>query len=411
MIALAVTTHTAAAAPDDDLLEQAKQRQQVAIQKAEQEVRQADALAAQVGKNDPARAIEILKSAIVAVEANEEVPEAKRASLKRALGLTVRAFVGRLQGLTRTTPIAPAVVDARRLQEERERQDNAALARAMQEIQALRASGRSIEANRMQEDLRSRYPSTPALAAGSIIAGRNDYLADSRRIADQKNTGYLGVNREIDKAAIPEPRDYVLPPDWVEKSKKRSLSAQLTETEKGILRALNTQTSADLDGKSFDDVIKWIETAMGKPVVIIVPPVVLQEAQVTSDTTVKAKFDRVTFRTVLKKVLAEVGLIYVIKDQVIQVTTAARAREMLTTRSYYVGDLVSVVDVRFGPIQNQFQMIDNVNRVMAMVVQSIDPTAWEANGGLGRISFDPITMSIVVRQTAEVHMMLGVGLR
>ena len=100
--------------------------------------------------------------------------------------------------------------------------------------------------------------------------------------------------------------------------------------------------------KKNPEVIKYLEKAMGQP--IIVPQAVLAEVQVTSETPVKLKTDRVSMRTVLKKLLAEVNLAYVIKDQTIQVMTTRGAAETMSTRTYYVGDLVTVVDLRFGPV-------------------------------------------------------------
>ena len=56
----------------------------------------------------------------------------------------------------------------------------------------------------------------------------------------------------------------------------------------------------------------------------------------------------IAMRTALRKVLADQGLSYVIKDEVIYVTTAAKAREMMSTRVYYVGDLVNAGDFADG---------------------------------------------------------------
>ncbi len=397
----------AQAAPD--LLDQARARQEIEIQRIEQAVKDADRTAGLIGRNDPAQAVQILKTALATVEASPDVPEARKATLKRKLELSLRAFQGRIVDASRQNPVLPAIDDARRHQEIRQRQEAAQIERSLAEIRSLRAAGRTWDARQMQDDLHQRFPNTPAVQAGGLIGSRNDALADNRRFQDQRQTGYLGVQREIERANIPVTRDYNLPADWVEKSKRRSPAMQLTKTERAILEALNKPISPNFDGQTFGEVISYLEKVIGQP--IIVPQGALTEAQITSETPVRLKAERVTVRTVLKKVLAEVGLAYIIKDQTIQVTTQRGALETLSTRTYYVGDLVSVVNVNWGPFVNQFQAVQNIYQLMNMIVQTIDPLSWQANGGLGRIAFDPISMSIVVRQTAEVHMMLGIGLR
>ena len=56
-------------------------------------------------------------------------------------------------------------------------------------------------------------------------------------------------------------------------------------------------------------------------------------------------------------------------------------------------------------------MIQQVNQLAIMIQQSYDPNSWQNNGGPGSITFDPISMSFVIRQTAEMHFLLGVGMR
>jgi hypothetical protein len=120
---------------------------------------------------------------------------------------------------------------------------------------------------------------------------------------------------------------------------------------------------------------------------------------------------RASLRTLLRKALADLGLTYVVKDQTIQVTTPARAREMMTTRSYYLGDVAGVVDMRWGPVVSQAIMTQNIINLVNTITSSIDPQSWEVNGGAGRIFYNPVTMMLTVRQSAEVHYMLGNGIR
>jgi hypothetical protein len=153
----------------------------------------------------------------------------------------------------------------------------------------------------------------------------------------------------------------------------------------------------------------YFQKVMGVPV--IVDPLAMVEAGITNESPINLSTNKIATRTILKKLLAELALTYVIKDEAVYVTTAARAKEMMTVRTYYVGDLAGVMDVRFGPFLNQFKAQQNLAMLVNLIIQTIEPSSWEINGGNGAITFEPITMSLVVKQSAEVHYMMRNGLR
>jgi hypothetical protein len=82
---------------------------------------------------------------------------------------------------------------------------------------------------------------------------------------------------------------------------------------------------------------------------------------------------------------------------------------MLTTRTYYLGDLVGVGNPLLPAVANQFQMIQAIGTIINQI-QGIDPESWEGRGGPGTISFDPVRMALIIRQSAEMHYMLN-GMR
>src|SRR5262249_17371567 len=140
---------------------------------------------------------------------------------------------------------------------------------------------------------------------------------------------------------------------------------------------------------------------------IVLDPDSLKEAMVEYDDPVTFKGKKLTVRTILKKVLADRGLTYIIQEGTIQVVTPQRARETLVTRAYPVGDLASSLDMRFPPLVRRLQMLQNVAQLIDLIQNTVEPSSWQANGGLGTISFYEPTMSLVIRQTAEMHYQLG----
>ena len=61
---------------------------------------------------------------------------------------------------------------------------------------------------------------------------------------------------------------------------------------------------------------------------------------------------------------------------------------------------------------NKVQMAQQANQLILMIMNTIEPASWQGVGerGYGTISYNPATMTLIVRQTAEMHYMLGGGL-
>jgi hypothetical protein len=232
-------------------------------------------------------------------------------------------------------------------------------------------------------------------------------LADARDLRNQTSDRFLGVNQSIEQSAVPEGRDYVLPRDWAEKSLKRSPGVKLSPQEKAVLAALKKPISAEFNDATFSEVIDYLRKVTGQE--IVVDKQALDEVNVTYETPLKLHANKLTTRTVLKRLLGDLGLTYVLKDGTLFVTSTARAKEMVTTRTYYVGDLATIVDVRFGPLLSQIQATQALATIVNLITSQIEPQSWNVNNpdAPGLIVFDPVTMTLIVRQTAEVHMMLG----
>jgi hypothetical protein len=244
-----------------------------------------------------------------------------------------------------------------------------------------------------------------------IIEARKGSLADARDARDRKGEANLKVDRDVVKSSIPAINDVDFPRDWLERTKKRS-EVKMTEKELTLMKVLNTPLrDIDFDKRNFKDVLQYLQDKTGQN--IMVPKSIMDEVGITYETPVTVKVDNITFRSVLKKVLGDLNLTYIIKDGEINVTTPERARQTYSTRAYYVGDLAFVTDFRLGPIVQRVQMAQTILLIMTNIVQTIEPNSWQVNNpeAGGTITFDPITMSIVIKQSAEMHLMLGVSMR
>lgn len=398
----------------DPLLEEVKQRRVIEAQRLEREITRVNAEATQIGRTNPEEALRILRQALTVLEKDSTLAEETRASLIRKITLGVRAYEARTGNQHIPTPVIDPARIARenaRIEEfERQRGAQADINRTLQEIDSLRRSGHSFAAQRLEDDLRRRHPGNSVVGVGSMI-GRTKDIRQQYREADRlKNEALVKVDLSTRRSMANITEDITFPAreEW-ERISKRLQTVKLTPAERKILTALNAPLEVDYRNETFGNVLKHLETIIGEP--IIAHRDALAEVGASYDSTVNLQTqNKVSTRTILKKVLADLGLVYVIKDQTIQVTSPLRARDMLTTRVYPISDLVQLATLQAGPF-GQFQTAAYVNQIINMIQSTIEPSSWQAGGGPGTIRYDPITQSLVVRNSAEIHFMLGVGLR
>jgi hypothetical protein len=371
---------TLAARPLDGPLDDAKRRQEVAVQKAERDLLDARDEIFRTGLSDPDKAINELKALADKLDEDTVLPREKRDALKARLNKSIAYF----QRLKADRKLSSPAEEAKRIEATKDR--------------------------RATDERRADDQKKVTGVAGDLINKRKEAATESRRINEEKGEKSVAVMRNVDKSAIPEASDYNLPRDWVEKSMRRAKNFKLSPTEEAILKALNEPRSADFKGMPFSEAVNYIQKLLGVPV--IADPQALAEVGVNNETPVPAlTTNKIATRTMLKKLLAELNLTYVVKDETIYITSAARAKEMMTVRTYYVGDLANAVDMRFGPFLSRLQAQQNLAQLVTLITQSIDPSSWEVNGGNGTITFEPITMSLVIKQSAEVHYQVRGGLR
>jgi len=232
-------------------------------------------------------------------------------------------------------------------------------------------------------------------------------VMESRRSKIDANRRLAGAYRDVDTAATAPGGEVEYPKDWAEKTKRRK-KPNYTVKEELILRALASPVSATFKGTRFQGVIDQLQEATGQN--IIVDKATLEAANVSYDTEVTLNAKGWALRTVLRKVLGNLGLAYVIKDEEIQIVTAEQAKDMMTVRTYYLGDLVGLPDWRLGPALGEARAEELANQIMDLIRSSIDPNSWDVNHGLGTIKYEPRTRTLIIRQSAEVHSMLGSSL-
>jgi hypothetical protein len=361
----------AAAQPAGDVLDAARQRREVEAQRVERRVREGRDYAYRAVRTDPARALERIRTLLDLLTADESLSPARRDLLTRTLNRDV-SYLQALAG-----PGRPADAGARTP---------------------------PADPRRVEDPRRTAGPGSAYDAARARIDAMNSHVADAHADRTRSAERFAGVGRDVDTSAQLPKSDYDLPKDWVEKSKRRSTAPKLTEGEKALLQTLKQPMSVEFNNDTFSSIIEFFQKKTGLTILVDKPA--LEEANVSYDTPVTLRLPKVSTRTVLRRLLADLGLTYVIKDEAIQITTPARAKDMMVTRVYPIGDLIGTADFGLPAVLNNLQASQAINTIINSIKSNIDPQSWQGENG-GTIVFDPITLSLVVKAPAEVHYMLG----
>src|SRR5205823_7245914 len=94
----------------------------------------------------------------------------------------------------------------------------------------------------------------------------------------------------------------------------------------------------------------------------VVPKVgALEEEGVTLDRPLTMKLEGVSLKSALNLLLSQVHLVWVVKDEVLQVTTPADARGKMVQKTYQVTDLVVPIENHtLSPSQNLTEILDKL---------------------------------------------------
>jgi hypothetical protein len=367
----------------DDDLKAAADRIKIAAQKVTAEVGDALARARTLERTDPAEARLVLDRAQRKVRDSQEIGDDVRDRLTRQIAAQQRQ-----------------VDEAVRVQ------------RVEREQAAEREAGRDKFRTLVGQASQPGKGGVTDIAA-QRIAGGSAQAAAADRFRIEREQRINDTMKGVITASRPIAGSVEFPSNWEQltESRKKIVGPKMTEKEIALVRILNSTLSVDFDKNAFKDVINYLQDKTG--LAIIIDEASLKDAMVDYDDPVSFKINKVTVRTVLRKVLADKGLSYILKEGTVQVMTAQKAREHMVIRTYPIDDLVgpSLAAQFYGPFIAQAQMAANVNSLIQMIQNSVEPSQWQINGGPGSITYFAPSMSLIIRASAEMHYSLGDSLR
>ncbi len=216
------------------------------------------------------------------------------------------------------------------------------------QFNALVADGNYLEAEAVAYEAERLDPHNP-VATNSIIAAQAGHrMRENLRVADLAERGTWKTLQLVDESRIPFPDDPPLVyPDaetWEELSIRRIKNygavdvAKPGAAEKRILEELDKITSIDFVEVPLQEAMLTLKEQLG--INIVLDEFALDTASISPEDPVTKTLDGVTLRSALRLMLKDLELTYVVRDEVLKVTTVEEAEEQLVTKVYPVGDLV-----------------------------------------------------------------------
>jgi type II secretory pathway component GspD/PulD (secretin) len=248
--------------------------------------------------------------------------------------------------------------------------------------------------------------------------------------------------------------------------KRRSLEAGLlfgpkSEKERQIENRLQTPVSVEFKDSPGYQVIQDLRDSTGINIVIDKPA--LEEEGISLDRPVSMKLDNIALKSALNLLLHQMRLTYIVKDEVLQVTTESHARGKLVPKTFPVADLIIPVDNYMVPnssnltrildaahepnvhlggmspaqgihsLQNGTPVSPGVSPgvgvppaptalatsnatvttrspgqtmedlLIKLITNTIAPQSWSDVGGPGTIDYFPLGMALVINQTPDIQ--------
>ncbi|MCH8043337.1 MAG: hypothetical protein IID44_06420 [Planctomycetes bacterium] len=165
--------------------------------------------------------------------------------------------------------------------------------------------------------------------------------------------------------------------------------------EARIRKALGEKTEIELLETSLFDFVKLVEEK--HKIEIELDGIYLEEAGVGGDILLTKSLKDVSLRSALRLVLRDLDLTFVIRDEVLLITTPDEANSMLVTKFYPVMDLITGGDDPLGGGELDFDPL------IELIEATVAPEFWGESGGPEPIGFLEPRGTLIVSQTEEVH--------
>ncbi|HQU43493.1 MAG TPA: hypothetical protein PK867_11825, partial [Pirellulales bacterium] len=337
-------------AADSDLLNEVERQQRVFEGFLRAEVRNALSRARAQIASDPQGASDMLKLVMEKVRQTAELSPEVRAQL-----------VDQLEAALRTASRQLTLKEQLDLQREQVAAEGEARERITRELflqeqkvdqlmsrfNALMDEERYRDAEALADIAEEMLPGRAGLRGAELTARMLGYQADTNAVLDMRRKGFVDACFQIELSHVPTadepPIIYPDPEVWqlLTERRKKYKAVDVKEnkpSEQKIYAALDEPTELDFTEQPLSDAIGYLKERHG--IEIQLDEKALADAGAATDTPITRQIKGITLRSALKLMLGELDLTYVIRNEVLLITSKTEAENMLVTKVYPVGDLV-----------------------------------------------------------------------
>jgi hypothetical protein len=335
---------------DPELLESVETNTTVIRELIEREVQNAITNARDQMASEPENVQQNLKLELDKVLRAPELSAELRAQLRDQIESTLQEASRRATEFQARDQEAQAAISARN---ERQRlvlaieRDQEKVKQLMDRFDALMDEGRYELAEETAGEVADIKPDSTIAVSAVVNArqARNYTKAHELRILRQR--GVVDTLYQVELAHIPFPDDepiiYPAAPVWEELTlrRKKFASVDLKKTgpaEERIKQALEDSTVMEFVETPLSDVVDYLKDY--HKIEIQLDTKALEDAGAGSDTPITKNLKGISLRSALRLMLGGLDLTYVIKDEVLLITTPEKASSELVTKVYPVADLV-----------------------------------------------------------------------
>ncbi|RMF91557.1 MAG: hypothetical protein D6741_15980, partial [Planctomycetota bacterium] len=225
------------------------------------------------------------------------------------------------------------------------------LADMVNEYNQLMREQRFAEAEVIAKRAAEMYPDNPVTSQLVLNARFIRQFAANQELKAQKEQGFLDALASVDRASTPfdDSTPYVMPNavEWetVTAARRKQIertNRRLNEKELQIERQLDFQVMLDFDNTPLANVTTYLARLTG--INIHLDPQGLAAEGVTTDTPVSISLTQeVSLRSALNLILEPLNLSYVIKDDVLKITSRQYCDNEMYVEVYSVADLVTPI--------------------------------------------------------------------
>ncbi|HUY31896.1 MAG TPA: VWA domain-containing protein [Pirellulales bacterium] len=343
---------------DGQLLDQVERRRRVFEGFLRSEVRNEVNRARRMMSTDAEKARAMLKLLLEKVEQSTELKSDVRAQMAGQIRAALRA-AGRQELVQSERDLRKRQVAAEVEARERINRDmfvrEQKVEQLMARFSALMDEERYRDAEAVADLAEDMESNRPGLRTAELYSRMVGYTTDLVAVRDARHRGFADMLYATETSNIPisdnTPLLYPAPEVWqmLTERRKKYRAVDLSKSspaEAKITEALSNTTELDFTDQPLSDVIEYLKDK--HQIEVQFDNKAMTDAGVGSDTAVTRTIKGVTLRSALRLLLGDLDLTYVIKDEVLMVTTKTEAENILTTKVYPVADLVVPVQTQSG---------------------------------------------------------------